>query len=79
MVSPPIVERSLHPEIEDDGDTEEKGQTLLKGDGLHGTPPAKETLSITRYAKCNARHREKFGEHLEISWRISGVFCTRQR
>jgi hypothetical protein len=73
MVFSPAAERSLHPEIEDDGDAEEKCQTLLKSDGLHGTPPAKDTtLSITRYAKCNARHREKLGEHLEISWRISG-------
>jgi hypothetical protein len=73
MVFPPGIERSLHPEIEDDGDAAKKGKTLLKSDGLHGTPPAKDTtLSITRYAKCNAGHREKLGEHLEISWRISG-------
>jgi hypothetical protein len=43
MVFPPAAERSLHPEIEDDGDAEEKGQTLLKSDGMHGTPPAKNT------------------------------------
>jgi hypothetical protein len=49
MVFSPSAERSLHPEIEDDGDTEEKSKTLLKSEGLHGTPPAKDTgLSITR-------------------------------
>jgi hypothetical protein len=49
MVVPPAAERSLHPEIKDDGDAEEKGQTLLKRDGLHGTPPAKDiTLPTTQ-------------------------------
>jgi hypothetical protein len=37
--SPPTAGRSLQPEISDDRDTDEKGETLLNGDSLHGTPP----------------------------------------
>ena len=38
-VGPPAAQRSLYPEINDDGDAEEKRQTLLHSDELHGTPP----------------------------------------
>jgi hypothetical protein len=39
MCCPPAAGRSLHPEIGDDGNAEEKGETLLKSHGLHGAPP----------------------------------------
>jgi hypothetical protein len=32
--------RSLDPEIHEDGNAEEEGETLLHCDGLHATPPA---------------------------------------
>jgi hypothetical protein len=39
MAVPPAAARSLDPEIQEDGDAEEKRETLLHRDELHGTPP----------------------------------------
>ena len=39
IVVPPAAQRSLYPEINDDGDAEEKRQALLHSDELHITPP----------------------------------------
>ena len=39
MVVPPTAAWSLYQEVYDDGDAEEKRETLLHRDELHGTPP----------------------------------------
>jgi hypothetical protein len=39
MVGPPTAARSLDPEVQEDGDAEEKRETLLHRDERHGTPP----------------------------------------
>jgi hypothetical protein len=40
VVVPPTAARSREPEIHDDDDAEEKCETLVHRDELHGTPPA---------------------------------------
>jgi hypothetical protein len=76
MVVPPSAKRSLHPEIENNGDAEEKGETLLKRDDLHGAPPRKDT-SLFIEDKLNVALAT--AKSLETTWRFSGeflkVFC----
>jgi hypothetical protein len=71
IVFSPSTERSLHPEIKDDGNAAEKGNTFLKSDGLHGTPPAKnppcQSLDKPNVAPSVAKS-------LENTWRIPGEF-----
>jgi hypothetical protein len=72
MVCTFSVGRSLHPEIQDDGDADEKGETVLKRDGLHGLPP--ETGNERPY-HLSLRHVLNVGpmrgKTLEMGWRFS--------
>jgi hypothetical protein len=56
---PMPIQRSLHPEIEDDGDAQEKGDAFLKSYGRHGIPPMKYQRwpDARRRAAGNRRRR----------------------
>ncbi len=81
IIEPPATQRSLYPQIHDNGDAEEKRETLLHSDELHGTPPVpplSPTLSINDELNVTlARVRS-----LENLWRFSGeilkILCPRR-
>jgi hypothetical protein len=81
MGVPPAAVRSLNPEINDDGDAAEKGETLLHSDELHGTPPVTHPLDAALSINDELNVTPAMAYSLENLWRISEefleVFCAR--
>src|SRR5690606_20445750 len=71
MIGPPRAARSLHTQIQNERDAEEKGQALLKCDDLHGTPPPKDT---TRLIHDESNVASAITKSLETAWRFSEEF-----
>ncbi|HXH12461.1 MAG TPA: hypothetical protein VNP04_22170, partial [Alphaproteobacteria bacterium] len=62
---------SLHPQIKNDCDAEEKGETLLKRDDLHGTPLRKNP---TLFSDDESNVAPAGAKSLETAWRFSEEF-----